>query len=316
MSASQPTVVMMGECMVELRRDASGAIQQSFAGDVYNACVYMKRVFPQLNVALATQLGRDTLSSEMIAAFESESISTDLVLQDEKRLPGMYWVQTDENGERSFLYWRENAAARWQTTQYGPSHIEKLKQADMFFFSGISLAILIEAHRETFWALLEELKLAGVKIVFDPNYRERLWKDKADTKAQYDLAFKVSDIVLPGVEDFAFLYELDSFATVSQFFEHYQVPELIIKDGPNGVMVVNNGESQLFEIEEVTNVVDTTSAGDSFNGAFLGARLAGHDYKEAIHIASKTAGFVIQHPGAIVESDTFSSFARDLKPAV
>lgn len=316
MSVSQPTVVMMGECMVELRRDPTGAIQQSFAGDVYNACVYMKRVFPQHEVCIATQVGQDTLSNEMIDTFSAESISTDLVLQDEKRLPGMYWVETDPTGERSFLYWRENAAARWQTTAYGPQHLSKLKQADVFFFSGISLAIVVEEHREAFWSLIDELKNAGVKIVFDPNYRERLWKDKADTKAQYDLAFKASDIVLPGVEDFDSLYGIDSFATVCQFFEHYQVDELIIKDGPNGVMVVHEGESTLYPIEAITNVVDTTSAGDSFNGAFLGARLAGLDYQSAVEIGSKTAGFVIQHPGAIVDKDQFSTFSQLLKSSV
>lgn len=316
MSVSQPTAVMMGECMVELRRDAAGTIQQSFAGDVYNACVYMKRVFPQHKVCIATQVGCDTLSQEMIDTFESEDINTDLVLQDNDRLPGMYWVETDEQGERSFLYWRQNAAARWQTTQYSDTHKAEMKKADVFFFSGISLAIVVEEHRDAFWQLLDELKQAGVTIVFDPNYRARLWSDKADTKAQYDLAFQVSDIVLPGVEDFALLYQIDSFAGVSSFFQHYDVAELIIKDGPKGVMVVNKDESQLFQIEAVDNVVDTTSAGDSFNGAFLGARLAGLDYQSAVNVAAKTAGFVIQHPGAIVDKKAFSAFGKLLKTAL
>jgi 2-dehydro-3-deoxygluconokinase len=240
MSVSQPTVVMMGECMVELRRDAAGTIKQSFAGDVYNACVYMKRVFPQHQVCIATQVGGDTLSNEMIDTFQSEDINTELVLQDDTRLPGMYWVETDENGERSFLYWRQNAAARYQTTQFSASQINQMKQAEFFFFSGISLAIVIAEHRDAFWALLAELKQSGVKIVFDPNYRERLWSDKDDTKAQYDLAFKASDIVLPGVEDFDFLYQIDSFDGVAEFFEDYQVEELVIKDGPNGVVVIND----------------------------------------------------------------------------
>ncbi|MDG1253619.1 MAG: sugar kinase, partial [Glaciecola sp.] len=43
-------IILMGECMVELRRDVNGVIAQSFAGDVYNAGVYLKRTCPTVNV--------------------------------------------------------------------------------------------------------------------------------------------------------------------------------------------------------------------------------------------------------------------------
>ena len=58
----------------------------------------------------------------------------------------------------------------------------------------------------------------------------------------------------------------------------------------------------------VENVVDTTSAGDSFNGVYLGARLEGHSVVDSIALASKAAGFVIQHKGAIVDKTAYQQF--------
>ncbi|MEI5617568.1 hypothetical protein WB403_51640, partial [Streptomyces brasiliscabiei] len=67
--------------------------------------------------------------------------------------------------------------------------VEQLSSGDMFFFSGISLAVLEQDARELFWQKVTQLKQAGVKIVFDPNYRARLWHSIDETKQQYDSAF-------------------------------------------------------------------------------------------------------------------------------
>ena len=293
-------IILMGECMVELRRDVNGVIAQSFAGDVYNAGVYLKRTCPSINVQLASQVGSDTLSEQMLAAFVDEDIDSSLVLQDPQRMPGLYWVNTDASGERSFLYWRESAAARWQVENYDAAYIEKLKQADIFFFSGISIAIIQPEHRERFWEVVRELKKSGVKIAFDPNYRPKLWKSVADTKAQYDIAFSLSDIALPGVEDFDMLYGLSDFEAVETFLAPYNINEQVIKDGPNGVVVIEDSTRTFITITPVENVVDTTSAGDSFNGAYLGSRMTGGTIEAAVASAAKMAGTVIQYPGAII----------------
>nr|WP_261348255.1 carbohydrate kinase family protein [Alteromonas oceanisediminis] len=54
------------------------------------------------------------------------------------------------------------------------------------------------------------------------------------------------------------------------------------------------------------NVVDTTSAGDAFNGVYLGARLEGRTIADSVQLASAAASIVIQHPGAIIPVDVFT----------
>ncbi|NVK26259.1 MAG: sugar kinase [Gammaproteobacteria bacterium] len=303
-------VVLFGECMVELKQNQGAyqvpmAMSQGFAGDVFNAAVYLKRWFADIQVQLLTALGTDEMSQHMKDYFESEGLNNDLVLTSETKIPGLYSIQTDSSGERSFTYWRSDSAARYTLSLLEETAISQLKQADMFFFSGISLAIIQPEHRDQFWQLLWQLKDAGVEIVFDPNYRGRLWSSIEDTKSQYDLALQVSDKVLPGVEDFEAIYGHKNFEQVKAFCQPYNIKELVIKDGPNGVLVVHQEQEMFVDIAPVENLVDTTSAGDSFNGAYLGARLFGQGIESSVLLAAKTAGFVIQHPGAIVPKETF-----------
>ncbi|ATC91011.1 sugar kinase [Pseudoalteromonas issachenkonii] len=298
-------IYFIGECMVELRAMSAATLHQSFAGDVYNSAVYLKRCFPQVTTSVVTALGQDNLSKKMLERFESEQINTQLVFAHDTKVPGMYYIETDEHGERSFIYWRNDSAAKKVVDFLDADALEQLSQGDMFFFSGISLAIIEESAREDFWKVVKQLKDAGVKIVFDPNYRARLWNSVEETKEQYHLAFTFADITLPGVEDLTTLYDVHSVEAVVEYLKPYQIEEIVVKNGPESVVTKEGYTLQSHTIIPVTNVVDTTSAGDAFNGVYLGARLSDKSISSAVQLAAKAAGTVIQQPGAIAPKDIF-----------
>ena len=308
-------IFLFGECMIELmtasKEAALNTLKQSFAGDVFNTAVYLKRTFPQVKVRLVTAVGKDNFSLDMIKYFESENIDTDLVFQSDTKIPGLYSIQLDDEGERSFTYWRENSAARTVMDFIDEEATEKLTSGDLFFISGISLAVIQPEARASFWQKLIQLKTAGVKIVFDPNYRARMWKDKAETIQAYEQAFTLADIALPGVEDLGSLYGITTVEGVIEFLQPFSIEELVIKNGPASVITILDGEKQVHQVTPVETVVDTTSAGDSFNGVYLGARLDNETIAEAVDKASKAAGFVIQHKGAIVEPNAYERFLKE-----
>jgi 2-dehydro-3-deoxygluconokinase len=299
------TIYFMGECMVELRAMSAATLHQSFAGDVYNSAVYLKRCFAGVNTSVITALGQDNLSKKMRERFESEQLDTQFVFSHESKVPGMYYIETDEHGERSFIYWRSDSAAKKTIEFLTPDCVSQLCQGDMFFFSGISLAIIDKKSRDQFWDVLKQLKDAGVKIVFDPNYRARLWESVEDTKAQYHLAFSIADVTLPGVEDLTTLYNVHSVEAVIEYLEPYQINEIVVKNGPESVITQLDNTLQSHTIIPVTTVIDTTSAGDAFNGVYLGARLSGKPIADAVQLGAKAAGAVIQQPGAIAPKDVF-----------
>lgn len=306
------SIFLFGECMIELmtasQERTSHTLKQSFAGDVFNTAVYLKRTFADVNVHLVTAVGKDNFSQDMIQYFINEKIGTDFVYQSNDKIPGLYAIQLDELGERSFTYWRSDSAARQVMSHIDQDAINALSQGDMFFFSGISLAVIEPNARDDFWDMVAKMKTAGVKIVFDPNYRARMWDNPAQAKEQFEKAFSLAHIALPGVDDFQQLYDLTTSEAVYDFCIPYQFDELIIKNGEAGIFCYTKDESFKFDITPVKNVVDTTSAGDSFNGVYLGARTNNLSISESINLASKAAGFVIQHKGAIVESKAYQTF--------
>lgn len=286
-------------------------LKQSFAGDVFNTAVYLKRVFSDMHVNIVTAVGTDEFSDKMLGYFEQQGIETDFVYRSDDKIAGLYSIKTDSEGERTFTYWRENSAARDVMKQITSAESEKMLDGDMFFFSGISLAVIKPEDRDSFWQFITVIKQAGMKIVFDPNYRGRMWGTVEEAKTQYDKAFAACDIVLPGVDDFEQLYGINTAEEVATFCEQYTFDELIIKNGEKGVVLIREGQTHHIEITPVANVVDTTSAGDSFNGAYVGARAAGVNCVDAIKLASACAAEVIQHQGAIVDKDIFTHFINN-----
>ncbi|WP_340680019.1 sugar kinase [Paraglaciecola sp.] len=308
-------VVLFGECMLELRQAQNNTMLRSFAGDVFNTAVYQKRAFAQQSVSFMSALGNDVISQELMQNCQQEGLETGLIRHSALHNPGIYLVQTDAQGERSFLYWRENSAARQMMKLLDEDLRSQVCKADLFFFSGISLAILAPEDRVLFWQFLSEVQKAGVSIAFDPNYRARLWASPEDARQQFALAFAASSIVLPGIEDFATLYGLHKLEDVVAFCAPFNIKELVVKNGSNSVFCLSEQGEVTQAIKPVTKVVDTTSAGDSFNGVYLGARLADYAVAQAIELAASAAGLVIQHPGAIVPNENFQAVITKQKLA-
>ena len=77
-----------------------------------------------------------------------------------------------------------------------------------------------------------------------------------------------------------------------RFPEQRPRPAGAVVDGPDGALRV--------PVEEPVRVVDTTAAGDSFNAAYMAARLAGLAPTEAARVGHRVAGAVVGHPGAII----------------
>lgn len=307
-------IFLLGECMVELSRTPEGLLKQSYAGDAYNSAVYMKRAFPEYNVNFFTAVGKDPLSDDMVAAFEKEAINTEIVQRSKDKAPGLYMISTDDTGERSFSYWRDSSAAREIMQFCSAENVGQLCMGDLFFFSGISLAVIQPKDREIFWMLLRKLRDTGVRIAFDPNYRARMWADKTEAKVQMERAFRMSDIVLPGIDDLQQLYGFTDFSKVQEFCSAHGIEELVVKNGPGSVVCIRDEEVVEVEVTPVAKgeVVDTTSAGDSFNGVYLGSRMSDFDMKTSVELAAKAAALVIKHPGAIAPADAFEAAVRPL----
>lgn len=313
-------VIAMGECMVELSpcstADGRPGFARSFAGDVYNTAVYLNRLGAG-EVAFLTALGVDALSDHMVGEYTAEGLDTGLVYRHETALPGVYMIETDHEGERSFLYWRSESAARRMIEALaadprGPQH---LREADVIFFSGITLAILDSRSREALWQMLERARAAGVRIIFDPNYRPRLWESAETARREIARGFAAAHVALPGMDDERTLFAHMTPERTAEALTGHGVEEAIIKDGGDNLFSLHEGQLTEFPIARADCVVDTTGAGDAFNAGYLAARFSGRPPGDAVRAGAALAAFVIGHRGAIVPRNRFADFqTRRTKP--
>ena len=172
-----------------------GLYQQAYAGDAFNTAVCLKRCSMTLNLTM-TVIGKD-ISSQFEDLMQAEDLSCNGLYKDDDATMGAYMVHLDDSGERSFSYWRKHSAAT-KITQH--LKLNDLLNAEYVFFTGITLAILSDGDRESLLATLKQVADAGVKVVFDPNYRPRLWT--APEVAAESSKRAITSVALPGLEDF------------------------------------------------------------------------------------------------------------------
>jgi len=299
-------IALLGECMIELNGTPFGDMQQAFGGDTLNTAIYLARASQptDIQVSYLTAMGQDPLSQQIIARWQQAGIDTSVVLIDQQRHPGLYLIQLDEHGERTFLYWRNDSAARYLMQH---PQLPLLKQAvsdvDALYLSGISLAILPAADRQALLQWLGELHRAGVAIIFDSNYRPALWQSPADTRACYQQLLAITALALVTDDDEQALWgDVDVQQTLLRL-KAAGVQKAVVKQGAAGCTYQALQTSQpaiTIPTQAVKTVVDTTSAGDSFNAGFLAGCLQGLPPEECARMGHQLAGIVIQHKGAII----------------
>ena len=217
------------------------------------------------------------------------------------RLPGLYLINTDEVGERTFHYWRDRSPAREVfELDSGPRIAEALQGFDLIYLSGITLSLYSERGLAVLFSALDKARERGCRVAFDGNYRPSGWRDAAAARSSFDAMMKRTDIVLPTFDDERLLYGDADCASCAQRYLEAGPDEIVVKDGGRGCLIAASGGTQVVGVESVVDPVDTTAAGDSFNAGYLAARLKGAPPENAARVGHRLAGTIIRHPGAII----------------
>jgi 2-dehydro-3-deoxygluconokinase len=293
----------IGECMVELRRAGPGLLAQSFAGDVYNTAVYFERLTGGRATCFVSAVGTDSVSHALLDEVSGQGLDTRHVAHVPERHPGLYWIELDAHGERSFLYWRADSAAR---AMLDGAHYSSLQSqthvCSLLYFSGISLAILDEERRTRLLALARQIKESGGMIAFDSNYRSALWESREAALHWCHAATSLCTHALMTFDDEQHLHgDTDPSQTMHRLLA-VGVQDAVVKLGAKGCLVQTAQQKEPLSVPALkVDPVDTTAAGDSFNAAYLAARIQGKNAGEAAQAGCQLAARVVGYRGAIID---------------
>lgn len=288
---------IFGEAMLEYHGHGGNGLR--FGGDTLNTAVHMAR--RGCDVAFVTAVGVDPISDALVAAWRAEGIDTSHVHRHPDRSPGIYAIHLDEQGERSFLYWRDRSAAREMFDMPGMAEsLNRAGECDLVYFSLITLAIIGDDGREQLLNLAHERKGAGRHVAYDSNFRPALWPDLGLAREVSTNAMHSATIGLPTDVDERELHgTVHSEVEIANRWVEAGCGEVIVKAGERGCVTRSGLQPCRYYPASCVEVVDSSGAGDAFNAGFLASRMSGTDASDAIAAGQALAAETIGHHGAI-----------------
>lgn len=226
-----------------------------------------------VTVSFHTALGTDPLSDQMLEFARSAGIECTDIPRLPDRRPGLYSIHL-QGAERSFTYWRDTSAARLMM-RYPEALWLKVAAADILYISGITLAILPRRDCENLLNNLPRHKANSAAIAFDPNIRPHLWDDGDRMRSVINQAAALSDIILPSFDDERSAFGDPDPETTAKRYRALGANHVVVKNGPDDTIHLHAGDMIRFPVARIDGVIDTTAAGDSFNGAYVAALVGG-----------------------------------------
>lgn len=295
-------VAAIGEGMLELMDAGPSLLRRGYGGDTLNTAIYLARCLRHSRIAVdyVTAVGNDMVSDGLLAAWRAEGLGIEHIRRVDGRPPGVYWVQTDSAGERRFLYWRRGSAAQQMMANQSPQEwASALVEHSLVYFSGITLAILEPEMRARLMLVLDALRAGGVLLAFDSNYRATLWENASVARSNLEAALRRCHIALVSFDDERLVWEDGSPSATVQRLGALGAAEVVVRNGAAPCLIGRADREISVARTSTLTPRDTTAAGDSFNAAYLAARLLGLEPVEAARRGHSLAEIVIQHPGAI-----------------
>lgn len=289
---------IFGEAMLEYHSLGGSGLR--YGGDTLNTAIHLARAGHE--VAYVTALGSDPVSDALIDAWANEGIDTRFVLRHPHRNPGIYAIHLDDQGERSFLYWRDRSAAREMFDLPGMGQaLEEAAVSKLVYFSLISLAIAEGEGREKLLEVSAARKAVGEAVAYDSNFRPALWPSLNIAETASQKAMGVCTIGLPTNTDERELWR--STAGEDEIARRWMAAgcDLVaVKAAEKGCVIAstNDPEPKLLAAQP-TAVIDSSGAGDAFNGGFIDAWLRGRDVEDCVEAGQALARQTLRHKGAI-----------------
>jgi 2-dehydro-3-deoxygluconokinase len=293
-TAGRLDIICLGEPMVEFTRLQSAiatepvTYQQGFGGDTSNAAIAAAR--QGAAVGYVTAIGRDTFGDSLLALWQQEGVETSQVTRHASAKTGIYFITPHPEG-RSFTYMREGSAA----SRLAPADMPEayIAGARILHVSAISQAISDSACDAVF-AAIEIARRHDVLVSYDSNLRRNLWP-LARARAVTHEAMRLCDIALPSIDDSRELTGLSAADDIVDYYLAAGARVVALKCGAEGALVATPTARRKIAPYPVTPI-DSTGAGDAFDGAFLAAYLAAADpfaaaERAAIVAALTTCGY-------------------------
>mgnify|MGYP001274737649 CR=1 FL=1 len=238
------------------------------------------------NVNFITKIGKDSHAQMALNLYKEAGVNINTIIQDSNLSTGVAGIMINEKTGENAINVVPGAAAKLEKKDID-LNLEILKKSKIF------LTQLETPYEVTSYAL-NKAKEFGCLTIFNPAPALKIKEED----------FKKIDFFTPNETEASF-YLNRKIETKKEIVEGSKdllnkgIKNVVITLGSRGVYFQNSKESYFVEAVNLKNeAVDTTGAGDAFNGAFSYALLNDMNYKDALVFANKVAGISTTKLGA------------------
>jgi len=315
-------IALLGEVMLELcpaqpeTGDAARAFAMGVAGDTYNSAYALAQL--GLAVQYQTALGTDPYSDKILSHAQAAGLGMRWVPRLDGEQPGLYIIDNDERGERYFHYWRGQSAARQLLRDERGilTLLDPLGSVPRLMLTGITLALCSEASLHQLLQWLETYRAGGGLVIFDNNYRPRLWGSAQQAQGACQRLLAQTDIYLPSLDDALLMAGSDDRVQQLDILASLGVAEVVVKAAADKVTLLLAGQVESIALPQIKAPLDTSGAGDSFNAAYLAARIRGCDPVRSVKFAAQLAAQTIMQRGALLPEASWPALQQLLTATV
>ena len=233
------------------------------------------------DVTFIARLGRDAFGDDSVAAYKAEGIETKYIIRDEKTSSGVTLIMVNRGGENII------AVAQGANAKLSPDDIFAAEDA---FQKANCLLVQLEVPMETVQAAVQLAVKHHVQVILNPAPATKL----------PSALLEMVDYLTPNETEVAILagehsakHAMDgTYLLKSQ----YKIKNLVVTLGEKGAAIVGY-RNQIVPSVHV-HPVDTTGAGDTFNGALAVALARGDILVDAVKFANVVAALATTGSGA------------------
>ena len=234
-------------------------------------------------VTFIARLGKDIFGDISLANFESNKINTHYILRDVETPSGVALIFVDEQGENVIV------VAPGSNAKLKPGDVE---HAESIFKSASVVLLQLEIPMETVEYTVSLAQALGIPIILNPAPATKL-SSELFHNVTYLTPNETEASLLTGIE----VNDISSAETAGKKLVKQGIGTVIITLGAVGALAVTKHDTKLIPAPKVT-AVDTTAAGDAFNGGFAYALATGKSLLEAVKFANYVGALSVTKMGA------------------
>ena len=300
-------VVALGELLVDFTQNGvspqgNPLLEANPGGAPCNVLAMLRKL--DKSCAFIGKVGDDMFGRQLRDTAEDAGICTEHLLMDKSVHTTLAFVQTFENGDRDFSFYRNPGADMMLREDELPEDV--IRNAGIFHFGTLSMT-----HAEVRAATKKAVacaKAGGALISFDPNLRPPLWSNLEDAKEQIAWGLGQCDILKIADNELEFMTgETDFDKGAAILKEQYRnIRILNVTAGANGSYSYCGNERVFVDSYRLGGTIETTGAGDTFCACVLNYALengvdglSAQQLTEMLCFANAAAYLVTTRKGAI-----------------